>query len=88
MVLFQVPWLPELVLRRAPVERMTGRQFRRSVADKTFGINLYRANVMRRVLRPRPLGLDLPVLVLAPVDDPYSRRLRSRPRRRSRTSPT
>jgi pimeloyl-ACP methyl ester carboxylesterase len=73
MVLFQVPRLPELVLRHAPVERVVGRQFRRSAADKTNGINLYRANVMRSVLRPSPPRLDLPVHVIAPVDDPYSR---------------
>jgi pimeloyl-ACP methyl ester carboxylesterase len=73
MVLFQLPWLPEAVMRRAPVERVAGGDFRRGVADRTNGINLYRANVLARVLRPRPRPLDLPVLVLAPVDDPYSR---------------
>lgn len=73
MVLFQLPRLPEAVLRRAPVERVAGGGFARSVADKVNGINLYRANVPTRVLRPRPMRLDLPVLVLAPVDDPYSR---------------
>jgi pimeloyl-ACP methyl ester carboxylesterase len=72
MGLFQVPRLPELALRRAPVERVAGRAVRRSAADKTNGINLYRANVARRVLRPRPPHLHLPVLVLAPVDDPYA----------------
>jgi len=73
MVLFQIPRLPELVLRHAPVERVSGREFRRSAADKTNGINLYRANVVRSVLRPRPPRLDLPVHLIAPVDDPYSR---------------
>jgi pimeloyl-ACP methyl ester carboxylesterase len=73
MVAFQVPWLPELVLRHAPVERVAGRRFPRTAADRTNGINLYRANVLRRVLRPRPPRLELPVLVLAPVADPYSR---------------
>jgi pimeloyl-ACP methyl ester carboxylesterase len=73
MAFFQIPWLPERVLRRAPVERVVGRVFPRSVADKTNGINLYRANVPRRVLRPRPTRLGLPVLVLAPVNDPFSR---------------
>jgi pimeloyl-ACP methyl ester carboxylesterase len=74
MVLFQVPRLPELVLRHAPVERVAGRAFPRSAADKTNGINLYRANVMRSVvLRPSPPRLDLPVHLIAPVDDPYSR---------------
>jgi pimeloyl-ACP methyl ester carboxylesterase len=73
MLLFQIPRLPELVLRRAPVERVVGREFRRSAADKTNGINLYRANVLRSVRRPRPPRLDLPVHLIAPVDDPYSR---------------
>jgi pimeloyl-ACP methyl ester carboxylesterase len=73
MFFFQVPWLPEALLRRARVERVAGGEFERSVADKLNGINLYRANVITRVLRPRPVGLDLPVLVIAPVDDPYSR---------------
>jgi pimeloyl-ACP methyl ester carboxylesterase len=72
MGLFQVPRLPELVLRHAPVERVVGREFRRSTADKTNGINLYRANMARGVLRPRPPQLDLPVHVIAPVDDPYA----------------
>jgi pimeloyl-ACP methyl ester carboxylesterase len=73
MVMFQVPWLPEQVLRRAPIERVAGDAFARSEADKVNGINLYRANVVGRVLRPRPRRLRLPVLVIAPVDDPYSR---------------
>jgi pimeloyl-ACP methyl ester carboxylesterase len=73
MFAFQVPVLPEAVLRRAPVFRVAGGAFPRGVADKTNGINLYRANLISRVLRPRPRRLDLPVLVLAPVDDPYSR---------------
>jgi pimeloyl-ACP methyl ester carboxylesterase len=73
MVAFQLPRLPEAVLRRAPVERVVGATFRRSAADRTNGINLYRANVVRRMLRPRPPRIDVPVLVLAPVDDPYSR---------------
>jgi pimeloyl-ACP methyl ester carboxylesterase len=73
MALFQVPRVPEAVLRRAPVERVAGRSFRRTAADKTNGINIYRANMPARVLRPRPTRVEIPVLVLAPVDDPYSR---------------
>lgn len=73
MALFQVPRLPEAVLRRAPIERVAGRAVRRSVADRTNGINLYRANVPSRVLRPRPGRVTVPVQVIAPVDDPYSR---------------
>jgi pimeloyl-ACP methyl ester carboxylesterase len=73
MAAFQVPILPEAVMRRAPIERVVGRSPVRSEADRTNGINLYRANVFGRVRRPRPARLSLPVLVLAPVDDPYSR---------------
>jgi pimeloyl-ACP methyl ester carboxylesterase len=71
MLAFQLPVLPEAVLRRAPVERVAGRAFVRAEADKTNGINLYRANVVPRLLRPHPPRLGLPVQVLAPVDDPY-----------------
>jgi pimeloyl-ACP methyl ester carboxylesterase len=73
MVFFQLPLLPELVLRRAPVERVAGRTFARSPADKTNGIQLYRANVLRRIRRPDPRRLAVPVQVLAPVGDSYSR---------------
>jgi len=72
MVAFQLPIVPEAVMRRLPIERVAGRSPARSEADKTFGINLYRANVLGRVCRPRPPRLSVPVLVLAPVDDPYS----------------
>jgi len=71
MLAFQLPRLPEAVLRRAPVERVAGGDFPRSEADRTNGINLYRANVVQRVLRPHPPHVRLPVLVLAPAGDPY-----------------
>jgi len=71
MLAFQLPRLPEAVLRRAPVERVAGGSFPRSEADLTNGINLYRANVVQRVLRPRPQHVRVPVLVLAPAGDPY-----------------
>jgi pimeloyl-ACP methyl ester carboxylesterase len=73
MALFQVPRVPEAVLLRAPIERVVGRTVRRSAADRTNGINLYRANALQRVGRPRPQHLDIPVLVLALLDDPYAR---------------
>ena len=71
--LFQVPRIPEAVLSRAPVERVVGRSFRRTAADKTNGINLYRANMPAAIMRPRPARVTVPVQVLAPLDDPYSR---------------
>jgi pimeloyl-ACP methyl ester carboxylesterase len=73
MALFQVPRVPEAVLLRAPIERVVGRAVRRSAADRTNGINLYRANAMQRVGRPQPQRIDLPVLVIALRDDPYAR---------------
>lgn len=73
MLFFQLPRLPEAVLRRAPVERKLGEPFVRGEADKTNGINLYRANVLGRVLRPRPERVSIPVQVLVPVADPYVR---------------
>jgi len=71
MLAFQLPRLPEAVLRRASVERVAGGDFARSEADRTNGINLYRANVVPRMLRPHPPRVRLPVLVLAPAGDPY-----------------
>src|SRR3954454_1912207 len=68
---FQLPLLPEVVLRHAPVERVAGGAFARSAADKTNGINLYRANVVPRLLRPQPQRVAVPVLVLAAAEDPY-----------------
>ena len=69
---FQVPWLPEAVLRRAPLDRHTG-TLERSEADRTNAINLYRANVPGRLLGARPQRVDVPVQVLVPRDDPYVR---------------
>lgn len=74
MLFFQLPAVPQALLRRAPVERRLGEAFTRGEADKTNGINLYRANVLGRVLRPRPLRVIVPVQVLVPVADPYVRR--------------
>lgn len=71
MLFFQLPGLPEAVLRRVPVERKLGEVFARGEADKTNGINLYRANVLGRVLRPRPVRVHVPVQVLVPLADPY-----------------
>jgi pimeloyl-ACP methyl ester carboxylesterase len=71
---FQLPVLPEAVMSRVPVERVAGHSFARSRADKTNAINLYRANVVPRLLRPSPGRVKQPVLVLVPEGDPYLRR--------------
>ena len=85
MVAFQIPVVPEWALARpfaqqrmAEVE-LEGRgpgvhvALPRGRQDLTNGINLYRANVLRQVLRPRPRRAVAPVQVLAPVDDPFAR---------------
>lgn len=74
MTAFQLPVVPDAVMRRAPVERVAGDRFPRSEADKVNGINLYRANVLGRVLDPDPSPVDVPVQVLVPTGDPYVRR--------------
>ena len=85
MFLFQIPRLPERLVKLDFVEKgiaraeLSGRDdaatatpLARAYPDKANGINLYRANVMQRVLRPRPLRTAVPTLVLAPVDDPFA----------------
>ena len=85
IVLFQIPRLPEKVVGTDFVDRgiakaelagradaATATPVERGYADKVNGINLYRANMLQRVLRPRPVRTTVPVLVLAPVDDPYA----------------
>lgn len=85
MVMFQIPKLPEKLLSldfvgqgitrvemlgRADAETAT--PVARAIADRTNGINLYRANALQRVLRPRPRRTTVPTLVLAPVEDPFA----------------
>jgi pimeloyl-ACP methyl ester carboxylesterase len=76
---FQVPVLPELVWRAA------GRPLREAATrlegtdhwgpemsrDAAHGVELYRANVPRRMLRPRPLEVRVPVLVVHPRQDRF-----------------
>lgn len=76
---FQVPVLPELVWRAA------GRPLREAAArlegtdhwgpemprDAAHGVGLYRANVPRRMHRPRPLEVRVPVLVVHPRRDRF-----------------
>lgn len=86
MFLFQLPVLPEQLLSRKFVERgiarveMLGRAdaanavpLTRDLADRTNGINLYRANAADLMLRPKPARTRVPTLVLVPVDDPFAR---------------
>jgi pimeloyl-ACP methyl ester carboxylesterase len=80
IVLYQLPWLPELLARAGLVDRMVarsssiGRSERvRAAAEPTSesvsGIQQYRANFLRRLLRPRPPRVRIPVQVIAPTED-------------------
>lgn len=84
IAMFQIPGLAERLLRRDGDDRVTaalgriGRSVRasgdipaRTEANKINGLNLYRANMLRHVSRPRPQRTDIPVQVLAPVKDPF-----------------
>ncbi len=78
---FQVPFVPELMWRLAPgrLRRAAERDPRLETAhwgaglpeNATRGVNLYRANVPRRMLRPRRVRTDVPVLVVQPSRDAF-----------------
>jgi len=80
---FMTPWLPEALARRGFVDTMARlsswiatplsppatADFERGPAETVNGIELYRANVPMRLLRPRPPKIKLPVQVIAPSHD-------------------
>jgi pimeloyl-ACP methyl ester carboxylesterase len=78
---FQVPFVPELLWRLSPgalrrsAERVEGAGVAHwgpdLPANASRGVNLYRANVPRRLLAPRRVRTDVPVLVLQPTGDNY-----------------
>lgn len=78
MTLFQLPLLPELVVHS--LGRLVISGLRRtkprstlpssvSIQDYLRGIQLYRANLVPRLLRPRPRHTTVPVQVIAPSRD-------------------
>jgi pimeloyl-ACP methyl ester carboxylesterase len=78
IMLFQLPLLPELFMHS--VGRLAIAAFRRagprstlpsstSVADYVRGIQLYRANMLPRLLRPQARRTTVPVQVIAPTRD-------------------
>ena len=78
MFLFQLPLLPELVvhglgrLAIAGLRRTRPRSTlpsSRSIQDYLRGIQLYRANLLPRLLRPQPRHTAIPVQVIAPTRD-------------------
>ncbi|MGH8959708.1 MAG: alpha/beta fold hydrolase [Jatrophihabitantaceae bacterium] len=73
IALFQLPVLPEAIMRSRRVERLLAAAGRvgSSAADRTNGLKLYRANMLPRLGRPRPERIDVPVQVLAPSRDAF-----------------
>ncbi|WP_027928611.1 alpha/beta fold hydrolase [Amycolatopsis thermoflava] len=76
IVFFQIPLVPELGWRsgvgRRVLRRLSGSAAGSpAVADAVHGLELYRANIGARLSRPRPRPAEVPVQVLAPLDDPY-----------------
>jgi pimeloyl-ACP methyl ester carboxylesterase len=74
--LFQLPLLPELAARAGVIkrgaEKVGGHDPHRGLAETTNGINLYRANVLSSMTRPRPRRTAVPTLVLVPTEDRFS----------------
>jgi pimeloyl-ACP methyl ester carboxylesterase len=75
IALMQLPLLPELVARRGiitrGVQRAGAATSRQTADDALHGVQLYRANMLSRLGRPRPARTDIPVQVLAPEHDPF-----------------
>lgn len=71
---FQLPLLPELAWRTGLAQRALARTdgaARPAVADAVNGVQLYRANMAPRLVKPGPRRTDVPVQVLAPQRDPF-----------------
>ena len=84
VVLFNLPVVPEWLWRKGFLDRAlaakakipsaetgTGAAPARPLSDKINGLNLYRANMLGRLARPRPRRTAVPVQVLAPTHDPF-----------------
>ncbi|WP_216217644.1 SDR family oxidoreductase [Amycolatopsis aidingensis] len=72
---FQLPLIPELAWRlglaRRVIAALEPAEPNPLTSDGVRGIQLYRANMLSRMRRPRPRGTDIPVQVLAPTADRY-----------------
>ncbi|RZQ63615.1 SDR family oxidoreductase [Amycolatopsis suaedae] len=72
---FQLPLLPELVWRtglmRGLMRRLDPHAGKPETADGVHGLELYRANMVPRLSRPKPATTDVPVQVLAPAGDRF-----------------
>lgn len=77
IVLFQLPRLPEVAARRGIIARGVRRAGGRAHApgrneDATHGIQLYRANMLGRITRPKPVPADIPVQLVVADQDPFA----------------
>ncbi|MFI5732794.1 alpha/beta fold hydrolase [Kribbella sp. NPDC051587] len=79
---FHLPWLPENGWRRGWANRIFSRLEQsadgrpsetgeRSLGDYVNGLNLYRANVLPRLLHPVERQTDVPVLAVSPDGDAF-----------------
>jgi NAD(P)-dependent dehydrogenase (short-subunit alcohol dehydrogenase family)/pimeloyl-ACP methyl ester carboxylesterase len=85
ILLFNLPVLPELMCRTGMLRRLVaassaigrgsapaGRAPRPAPADQLNGLQLYRANMFRRLSRPKPRATAVPVQVIAPTLDLFA----------------
>ncbi|GAA3095448.1 pimeloyl-ACP methyl ester carboxylesterase [Kribbella aluminosa] len=72
-----LPWLPELAWRKGWAQRAVNLldkqdpDHHRALGDYVNGMKLYRANVVRHLLRPAERRTDVPVLAVSPDADLY-----------------
>ena len=71
IALFLLPRLPEAAIRGGVFDRALDEAPYRTTHDKINGLELYRANVVGSLRRPRPKPIDIPVLVIALADDAF-----------------
>lgn len=77
IMLFQLPRLPEIAAQRGIVTAAVRRAGARRDApgrndDAVHGVQLYRANMLGRITRPRPVSADLPVQLIIADQDPFA----------------
>ena len=74
--LFQVPLVPETLIRAGVLDRLLAGSLRapahrRPTRDAVNGLELYRANILAAAARPEVGRTHLPVQVVAPEGDPH-----------------